>query len=88
MADTTGRIERIKIGDDFCFFDVRDDADDSTEVFVLWLHTEPPSAYLRVVESHQVGLLREAVSGGHRVTVVHEEASPFVQNLQLRPALT
>lgn len=88
MPTSRGVVSRIKVGDDFCFFDVLED-DGQTEVFILWWHfSDPPSAFLRVVETNQLTLLRDAVASTRRVGIDHDEGSAFVLNVQLSASVT
>lgn len=94
---TSGLVEALKIGYDFCVAYVRDESDGLQEAFLVWVTvgdvflpdpgtfgtTIPTSATTRLLQSSQLSLLREALCNGLRVTIRHEPAGSLVHGVEL-----
>lgn len=87
MADITGTVTCIQVGDDFAFTTINDGAGDS-ETFILWLSPGsniPPAvnAYTRVMHSMWISMLREAKANNLTVRVASPSNSAAVSFVQL-----
>jgi hypothetical protein len=84
MAQTIGRVECIQVADDFSFVGIREDGTNDFEAFIVWFAPELPTAFMRLLHSMWLSMLREAFTTGARVRIVHDADSAFIRNLELR----
>jgi len=94
---TSGLVERLKVGYDFGIVYLRDEETDTIELFIIWITigdialpdpgtfgtTLVSGASVRLLQSMQLSLLREAISQGLRVTIRHDEAGSLVHEVEV-----
>ena len=83
MAQTSGRVACVEVGDDYGFTTIQDPATGEHETFVLWFAPSDVSAFTRIVHSMWVSILKEAFAGNLDVTLVHPADSGLVAGVRL-----
>ena len=83
MALTTGRVECLNVGDDFGFVGIREDGTGDFEAFIVWFSPSLPTAFIRLLHSMWLGMLREALTTGDQVQISHEDDSAFILSLRV-----
>ena len=74
------------MADDSGFTTIRDATTNTTETFILWFLPDQVTEFTRVLQSMWVSLLRESLSSGVPVTVVHADNSSIVGSVALGQA--
>jgi hypothetical protein len=86
MPVLQGSIQYIKVGDDFCWAQIKEDGTGTLEPFALWWYTsgdtKPPS-YKRTIQNMQFELLKAALLKGLSVAIQWEESTGAIQNVKL-----
>lgn len=87
MADTTGKVACVRVGDEAGFTAVVEQSTNTRETFILWWDgvSTPanPAARTRIAQSNWVGLLRQAIANNTTVTINHATNSSIVLNVQI-----
>jgi hypothetical protein len=83
MADATGKVSCVQVGDDFCFTAIQNGATSQLEVYILWWDPGDIPVVDRIRLSMWLAMLRDAMSRCLDVTVVHDDDSANVLTLQL-----
>lgn len=92
MAETTGQITFVKVNAvpdvDFALFGLLDQSTTppTPEIFFVWFTPADrfvPTGPQWMQRSLQVSLLRDALTTGKTVTVLHDDRSPFIRSLSL-----
>ncbi len=93
MAETSGTVANVKVnglaqnGADFALVTINDaSAPGVTEVFFVWFTAAErfvPTGPQWLQRAMQVSLLREALTSGKNVTIFHDDASSFINSVQL-----
>jgi len=84
MPQIIGKVECIQVGDDFGFVGLREEGTDDFEAFIIWFAPALPTAFLRLLHSMWLSMLREAFTTGDLVRIVHDTNSAFIRNVELR----
>jgi len=83
MADATGKVNCVLVGDDYGFTTIDNSATSQLEIFVMWWDPGDIPIVDRIRFSMWVAMLRDAMSRCIDVTVSHDDDSADVLSLQL-----
>lgn len=83
MATLSGTVECVQVADDSGFTRIRDTSTNTTETLILWFLPGQVTEFTRVLQSMWVSLLRESMSSGVPVTVIHPDDSANVGSVAL-----
>jgi hypothetical protein len=83
MAQITGTVLCVQVADDSGFTRIRDAATNTTETLILWWLPSQVTEFTRVMQSMWVSLLRESMSSGVPVTIIHPDNSSIVGSVAL-----
>lgn len=89
MPEIQGKIQYIKVGDDFLFAQIKEDGTDELETIPLWWYSEgvaKPPAYVRTIQNIQYALLRDSLVKGLSVIVQWDGTTGKIQNIKLLAA--
>jgi hypothetical protein len=82
MAVTAGRVQYVKVGDDYGFVEIQDEGTSEVELFIIWFSDSGPGG--------PVGFwtlqLMMALARRLTVEVSHGDQSAFIQQVKVRAA--
>jgi hypothetical protein len=85
MPEIQGKVQYMKVGDDFLFAQIREDGTNELELVSIWYLTgyPQPPAYVRTIQNMQFTMLRDSLVNGLSVIVQWEGSTGKVQNVRL-----
>ena len=82
MAVTIGKVQYIKVGDDFGFVEIRDQGTTEVELFIIWFFTSGPGGPIGFWTLQ----LMTALTRNLTVEITHGDQSAFIEQVKLRAA--
>ncbi len=89
MPELIGKVEYLKVGNDFCFAKISDPAAGVSEACPIWwnLSGDPEnSATTLAIRTMQFELLRTALDTGRTVVILWDASSGALRNIKLLAA--
>jgi len=85
MAFSIGVVDCLQVGDEFAFAAV-EESGGGRETFIVWFGLANTTAYRRVLQNTWLGFLKESLTNGNIVRILHAEDSAFIDSVQLNNA--